>query len=329
MPKCSGSSARRSRRGRARGCPDRRGAGVDLGQTPAGAGEADAAGPRRIGLDRDEGPGKGPQSPLRNGQRPGRRRAALLARRAGRGLPAVGLVPLQQIRAAAQAGSLDRVDRGCGGGADRGGQRRAHLAGQPGIARGARAPRAQRLRRADRTGRAGMGAEQPEPDGTTARRLSAEAARLGMGLPQAAAIRCTGRHCNTRAPCIASRSAKAASIWRRPRKKVLSGSARQRPARSSGNGRLTRWTHPASNSARTTNGWSRGAGMPRSRSGTCRKCFRGTFRRLCLNSNTPTESGCGAWPSVRTVCAWRREAAGRRTRRAKSRSGTLPRVKSC
>ena len=32
------------------------------------------AGARRARLDRDEGPGKGPQPPLRNGQRPGRRR---------------------------------------------------------------------------------------------------------------------------------------------------------------------------------------------------------------------------------------------------------------
>ena len=40
-------------------------------------------GARRTGLDRDEVPGKGPQPPLRDGQRPGRRHRAPSARRAG------------------------------------------------------------------------------------------------------------------------------------------------------------------------------------------------------------------------------------------------------
>ena len=46
-----------------------RGAGVDLGPSPHGAGQADEAGARRAGLDRDEDPGEGPQPPLRDGQR--------------------------------------------------------------------------------------------------------------------------------------------------------------------------------------------------------------------------------------------------------------------
>ena len=51
---------------------------------------AEHAGPRRAGLDRDEGPGEGPHAAVRDGQRLCRRHRALLERRAGRGLPAVG-----------------------------------------------------------------------------------------------------------------------------------------------------------------------------------------------------------------------------------------------
>ena len=61
------------------------------------------AGARRAGLDRDEGAGEGPQPPLRDGQRLRRRRAALPGRRAGAGVPAVGRVPLPQVRPAEQA----------------------------------------------------------------------------------------------------------------------------------------------------------------------------------------------------------------------------------
>ena len=76
-------------------------AAVDLGRQPRhGAGEADAAGARRAGLDRDEGPGEGPQPPLRDGQRLRRRRAALPCRRAGAGLPAVGGLSAAEVRAA-------------------------------------------------------------------------------------------------------------------------------------------------------------------------------------------------------------------------------------
>ncbi len=52
-----------------------------------GAGQADQAGPGRVGLYRDEDPGERPQPPLRDGQRPRRRRAALLERRADSGEP--------------------------------------------------------------------------------------------------------------------------------------------------------------------------------------------------------------------------------------------------
>ena len=69
-----------------------------LGQPQTRPERAEPARPRRAGLDRDEGPGEGPQPPLRDGQRLRRRRAALPERRAGGGLPAVGGVPLPQIR---------------------------------------------------------------------------------------------------------------------------------------------------------------------------------------------------------------------------------------
>jgi serine/threonine protein kinase len=49
--------------------------------------------PRGAGLDRDEVPGQGPQSALRDGQRPGAGYRALSGRRTGAGLPAVGGVP--------------------------------------------------------------------------------------------------------------------------------------------------------------------------------------------------------------------------------------------
>ena len=58
--------------------------------------------PWRTRLDRDEMPGKGPHPPLRNGQRPGRRRRALLARRTGPCLPPVGPLSVRQIRPAEQ-----------------------------------------------------------------------------------------------------------------------------------------------------------------------------------------------------------------------------------
>ena len=52
-------------------------AAVDLGAAASGAGAVDEVGPRRAGLDRDEGAGEGPQPPLRDGQRLRAGRAAL------------------------------------------------------------------------------------------------------------------------------------------------------------------------------------------------------------------------------------------------------------
>ena len=52
-------------------------------------GAAQPHGPRRAGLDRDEGAGEGAPAALRDGQRPGPRHRALPARRAGRSLSAV------------------------------------------------------------------------------------------------------------------------------------------------------------------------------------------------------------------------------------------------
>ena len=65
-------------------------------------------------------PGEGPQPPLRDGQRLRRRRAALPERRAGAGLPAVGGVPLPQVRPAEQGGAGDRRGGGRGAGAGHG-----------------------------------------------------------------------------------------------------------------------------------------------------------------------------------------------------------------
>ncbi len=77
-------------------------------------------------------PGKGPQPPLRDGQRLRRRRAALLERRAGAGVPAVGGLSVPQVRAAEQAHAGD--GRGVGVGLDRGhgGQRLAGGSGDGG-----------------------------------------------------------------------------------------------------------------------------------------------------------------------------------------------------
>ena len=57
-----------------------------------------AARPRRAGLDRHEVPGKGPQPPLRIGQRPGAGHRSLFATTAGASLPALGDVSTPQIR---------------------------------------------------------------------------------------------------------------------------------------------------------------------------------------------------------------------------------------
>ena len=75
---------------------------------------------RRARLDRDEGPRKRPQPPLRIGQRLRRRHRALLERRTGRGLPALGPLSLPQIRPTAARGAgyrnSDRLGTRYGGG---------------------------------------------------------------------------------------------------------------------------------------------------------------------------------------------------------------------
>ena len=96
------------------------GAGRLWPQPRHGAGEADEAGPRRAGLDRDEGAGEGPQPPLRDGQRLRRGRAALPGRRAGAGVPAVGRLSAAEVRAEVQKGAGARGGvRGAPGGGDR------------------------------------------------------------------------------------------------------------------------------------------------------------------------------------------------------------------
>ncbi len=76
-------------------------AGVDLGRARThGAGQAHEACARRVRLDRDEDLGEGPQPPLRDGQCLRDRCRALLERRAGPGMPAVGLVPAAEVRKA-------------------------------------------------------------------------------------------------------------------------------------------------------------------------------------------------------------------------------------
>src|SRR5207247_9783111 len=106
---------------------------VDLGPAAYGAGQADEAGEGRAGLDRDEDPGEGPQPPLRDGQRLGGGRAALLERRAGSGVSAVCGLPAAEVCAAEQGvagnGPGDRLGATIGDGWV-GDQQRADRAGE-------------------------------------------------------------------------------------------------------------------------------------------------------------------------------------------------------
>ena len=79
---------------------DDRGACDHRGVPQHRAAEAERPGAGRAGLDRDEGAGEGPQSPLRDGQRPRGRPAAVPRRRAGAGVPAVDRLPAAQVCAA-------------------------------------------------------------------------------------------------------------------------------------------------------------------------------------------------------------------------------------
>ena len=116
------SSARRSRPSRARGSARwAKRARRSAAHRQIEPHRLSQAGARRAGLDRDEGAGEGPQPPLRDGQRLRGRRAALPERRAGAGLPAVGVVPLPQVRPAEQGGAGDGGGRGPGGAAGGGG----------------------------------------------------------------------------------------------------------------------------------------------------------------------------------------------------------------
>ena len=87
---------------------DGRCAPLDRRQPRLGALETEPLGAGRAGLDRDEGAGKGPQPPLRDGQRLRRRHRALFARRAGGSLPAVGAISSGEVRAAEQSRVGDR-----------------------------------------------------------------------------------------------------------------------------------------------------------------------------------------------------------------------------
>ena len=112
-----------------------------------------------------------------------------------RGVPAVGVVPVRASSPGGTSGrSLTAVGGGPGGGAGGGGQWSAlHLAGTDAgpapSATGARGQSGTSLLPADRPGGARMVGEQPEPDGRAARRVPGGPARLGMALPQAAAVR--------------------------------------------------------------------------------------------------------------------------------------------
>src|SRR5262249_45208819 len=75
------------------------------GQSWSGAGEAEWAGARRTRLDRHEMPGEGPQSPLRDCQRPGAGSPALFGGRTSASLSTIGGLPLSQVRPAESDGA--------------------------------------------------------------------------------------------------------------------------------------------------------------------------------------------------------------------------------
>ena len=93
--------------------------GVDQhgGASPCRAAQADFTAEGRFGLDRDEGVGKRPHAPLRNGQRRGHGHPALFAQRTRGGPAAEPRVSLQQIGPPQPGGISGR----CGGGRDAGG----------------------------------------------------------------------------------------------------------------------------------------------------------------------------------------------------------------
>ena len=74
------------------------------GKTKLRSRPADPRSEGRAGLDRDEGPGEGPDATLRSGQCPGPGRRALPAARAGRGLSAERPLSAREVPAAAPGG---------------------------------------------------------------------------------------------------------------------------------------------------------------------------------------------------------------------------------
>ena len=70
--------------------------------------QAEPCRPRRARLDRDEGAGEGPPAAVRDGQRLRGRRDAAPDRPAGRGVPAVGVVSVPEVRPTQPGGSRRR-----------------------------------------------------------------------------------------------------------------------------------------------------------------------------------------------------------------------------
>ena len=86
---------------------------VDRGPAANRAGQAVEAHARRSGLDHDEGAGEGPHAAVRDGQRLGAGHPALLERRAGGSVSAVGDVSIAEVRRK-EPGGIDDGDGDCG-----------------------------------------------------------------------------------------------------------------------------------------------------------------------------------------------------------------------
>ena len=139
-----------------------------------------------------------------------------------------------------------------------------------------------------------------------ARAVPGGPARLGMALPQAAAVQHASplRH---ESPVL--------SVAFSPDGKLLATGTQAGVVRlwqAKTGQELRKWqahedgTPPASRSAPTAGISPREAGMGRSRFGTWRRSFRARSTRPSFSWNTPAGSGCGVSPSARTVSAWPR-----------------------
>ena len=140
-------------------------------------------------------PGEGPQPPLRDGQRLRGGRAALPGRRAGAGVPAVGVVPLPQVRPSQPAGGGDGGGRGPGGRAGGGGTGDEHPAPRARATGDGDAPRPRPRPRTTgecplfpphRPGPPRTVRGQPGPRPPIPRGVPGGPARLGVALPHAA-----------------------------------------------------------------------------------------------------------------------------------------------